>query len=131
VAATSDQSSGAEWGCYGTLIGTSTAVGSGQANTTAILGGCGEAGIAARICADYSVTVGGIVYDDWFLPSEDELELMYVNLHLNALGGFDGILYWSSTELNDGFAFSVNFFIGFTDPTIKNDNGRVRAVRAF
>jgi hypothetical protein len=139
VAATNDQSSGAPWGCFGTLIGgTSSSVGSGQANTTAILGGCAEAGIAARICDNYSVTVGGIVYDDWFLPSKDELNLMYVNLHQSALGGFDANFdsYWSSTEYVfpsavSGLAWVQLFSNGNHYVNGKDYSGRVRAVRAF
>ncbi len=99
ISATTDQSSEvtprAPWGCSGTLIGsTSTAIGSGQANTSAIIQGCSEAGIAARICDD--LVLNG--YDDWFLPSKDELNLMY--LQRNAIGGFHKC-YWSSSEDND------------------------------
>jgi hypothetical protein len=132
VAATSDQSSGAQWGCFGTAIGgTSTAVGSGQANTTAILNECSDSGIAARICADYSVTVGGDVLDDWFLPSKDELNLMYVNLHLNALGGFVSNDYWSSTEYDNDNAWLQGFYNGYQSYFYKDYSIRVRAVRAF
>ncbi len=70
IAAPVDQSSGASWGCGGTYIGgTSTTIGMGQANTTAIVNGCSTAGIAARICDD--LVLNG--YNDWFLPSKDEL----------------------------------------------------------
>ena len=138
VAAPVDQSYNGDftrpWGCNGTLIGgTSTAVGTGQSNTTLIVNGaCSSAGDAARICADYSVTVGGIVYDDWFLPSKNELNLMYVNLHQNALGGFDSNYYWSSTE-DGGFYAWVQYFPNGSQGSgnKNNDFGRVRAVRAF
>jgi hypothetical protein len=131
VAAMSDQSSATVWGCFGTLIGgTSSSVGSGQANTTAILNECSNPGIAARICADYSVTVGGIVYADWFLPSKDELNLMYVNQ--NALGGFDSYSYWSSTENSNAFvAWGQYFVTGGQSDYYKYSGRRVRAVRAF
>ncbi len=132
VAALVDQSSGAQWGCYGNGIGgTSASVGSGQSNTTKILAGCNEAGIAARVCDDYSVTVGGIVYDDWFLPSKNELNLMYVNLHQNALGGFGGSGYWSSTENDYYSAWEQDFSFGGQYYNNKYSNARVRAVRAF
>jgi hypothetical protein len=66
ISATTDQSSGAQWGCYGATIGgTSNAIGTGQANTTAIVNGCATAGIAARICND--LVLNG--FSDWFLPS--------------------------------------------------------------
>lgn len=58
------------WGCDGIdVTGTSTAFGSGQANTIAIINACGSANTAAKACAD--LVLEG--YDDWFLPSKDEL----------------------------------------------------------
>lgn len=95
---------------------------------------CGEAGIAARICDDYSVTVGSIVYDDWFLPSKDELNLLYLNR--NAIGGFDVStstgFYWSSTESDNAYyAWWQGFLVGNQVNNLKSFNKRVRAVRAF
>ena len=76
ISAITDQSTGAQWGCTGTFWGgTSTAIGTGQANTTIIVNGCSAiAGIAARICND--LVLNG--YTDWFLPSLDELYQMYL-----------------------------------------------------
>ena len=92
IAATSNQSTGAPWGCGGTLIGTSTAIGSGQANTTAIVNGCSTAGIAARLCDDLDLNG----YTDWFLPSKDELNQMYVQKSF--IPGFVGGWYCCSSE---------------------------------
>ena len=142
VAAPVDQSTNAEWGCFSTLIGgTSAAVGTGQANTTAIVNGCATAGIAARLCDD--LVYGG--YDDWFLPSKDELDLMWNNLadpdgdndnsgpsDPNNIGGFAADFYWSSTEVDLSDAWSQDFSIG--DQNFIGDksvNVHVRAVRAF
>ena len=45
---------------------------------------CDEPGSAARLCADLVVNgIGG-----WFLPSTDELVLMYQNLRAKGLGNF-------------------------------------------
>ena len=73
---------------------TGTAIGTGQANTTAIVTTQGAGSYAAQLCND--LTVGG--YNDWFLPSKDELDLMYENLYLQEVGGFTDDYYWSSSE---------------------------------
>ena len=133
IAAPSDQPS-ATWGCYGQSIGgTSSAVGTGAANTTAIVSGCSETAIAARICAD--LILGG--YTDWFLPSKDELNLMYDNigqgnvLGLGNVGNFANYYYWSSTESDNDAAWSQDFFSGYQNGDDKYYTGSVRAVRAF
>ena len=128
ISATTDQSTGAEWGCYGTAIGgTSTAISTGQANTTAIVNGCSTSGIAARLCND--LVLNG--YNDWFLPSKDELNLMYVNLKVSGLGGFASNGYWSTSEIDATNAWIHNFGNGFQINYIKDFPYYVRAVRAF
>lgn len=131
IAAVSDQSTNAPWGCSGTYItGTFSFVGSGQANTTAILAGCSTAGTAAKICDDYSVTVSGVTYSDWYLPSYDELNIMYLNKV--AIGGFQNQYYWSSSELSADYACRKLFQYGnryCNRP--KSDGLYVRAVRTF
>jgi hypothetical protein len=124
IAAPSDQSTGALWGCFGTLIGgTSTAIGTGAANTHAIVSGCATVGIAARICDD--LVLGG--YDDWYLPSKDELNKLYLNK--DAIGGFVDGFYWSSSEFNLNFTWGQNGDGQSTDA--KFEFSYVRAVRAF
>jgi hypothetical protein len=110
-AAPSDQSTGMSWGCHGTSIpGTQLTVGSGEANTSLIKLGCTGQSAAAELCADLSL--GG--QSDWFLPSRDELNLMYKNLHLNNQGGFStSYSYWSSTEYNSDCAWFLRFTNGF------------------
>jgi hypothetical protein len=126
IAATADQSTTVSWGCNGTTIGgTSTAIGKGQANTTTIVNSCSTAGIAARICND--LVLNG--YDDWFLPSKDELNLMYVQQ--TTIGGFTGPFYWSSSEYNSSHAWGQNFINGLPKSNNKSDVDYVRAVRAF
>lgn len=128
IAAPSDHSVQVSWGCEGTnLSGASgTAIGTGQQNSTDILNGCSASGIAAQICD--SLVIGG--YDDWFLPSQEELQLMYQQR--NELGGFQITNYWSSTEMDNTYARGIAFdnfgsYMGIT----KNGNARVRAIRAF
>ncbi len=128
-AAPSDQSPGAEWGCYGVPISGAdgTAVGTGEQNTLAIETGCTTPGTAADICANLSL--GG--YSDWFLPSIDELNLMYENLKVFGVGGFADDQYWSSSEYSADFARDQNFYDGDQYNNSKKKTYRVRAVRAF
>jgi hypothetical protein len=130
VAAFSDVAT-AEWGCYEQSIGsTSSAVGTGAANTTAIVSGCSESAIAAKICAD--LTLGG--YTDWFLPSKDELNQMYINkTTLEAVSEFTALsnYYWSSSEIAYDYAWSQNVHNGNQLYYNKDFTFYVRAVRAF
>jgi hypothetical protein len=69
--------------------------------------------------------------NDWFLPSLDELNLMYENLYLEGVGGFGDDYYWSSSEGIAGLAWYQYFFIGYQGSYYKYFPYRVRAVRAF
>ena len=142
IAAPSDQSTEAQWGCYNTSISGADGIGigTGSQNTIDIEAGCTETGTAADICAN--LTLGG--YSDWFLPSKDELNLIWTNLadsdgdgsnngpsDPNNLGGFAVSNYWSSSEPDSSFAWAQNFLIVSQDPNLKTNYLYVRAVRAF
>jgi hypothetical protein len=87
---------------------------------------------ALDICAAYSSgTVAPFIYDDWYLPSSNDLTLMYNNLKLNNLGSFSNSCYWSFEAFNETDAFYVNFGNGNIDFGDKNANFKVRAVRDF
>jgi hypothetical protein len=128
--AASDQSTGIPWGCNGTSIsGTQLTVGSGEANTSLIVAGCNESSFAAKLCND--LILGG--KSDWFLPSIDELNLMYRNLDQNGQGNFTFTEYWSSTQSNYNgtpwvFQFNGGYYI---DNFPKLSSLAVRAIRAF
>ena len=121
-------------------IGTFLDVGSGKYNTERLVkqmdmdgkaysdnSGEGVKEYAARKCLDYSN--GGC--DDWFLPSRDELNLMYENLHKNGLGSFAYYYYWSSSESNAYDAWEQSFDYGNQDLNGRSFGSRVRPVRAF
>jgi hypothetical protein len=131
IAAPSDQSEGIQWwnGSFTTTGATGTALGTGQANTTAIVANQGAGSYAASICAAYSVTVGATTYNDWYLPSKDELNKLY--LSKDAVGGFASAFYWSSSEFVNLLAWRQSFASGFQGLDSKGNSGRVRAVRAF
>ena len=127
IAAPSNQSTGAQWGCSSTLISGAdgTAIGTGNQNTIDIMTGCNEAGIAARLCGD--LVLGG--YSDWYLPSKDELNKLYLNRV--AIGGFTSNDYYSSTEFGSYAAWYFYFGDGSAYNDSKSDAYYVRAVRAF
>lgn len=116
------------WGCNTTSIpaAQNTSVGKGQENTTAILQNCTEANIAAKLCND--LVLDG--YSDWFLPSKDELALIYENLFLKGIGGFT-TGYWSSSQGAATTAWEHAFDTNNKLLSNKTSQNYVRAIRAF
>ena len=118
------------WGCMGTnIIGTSSTLGSGQNNTNLILAGCSARPIAASVCAD--LVLNG--YDDWFLPSSQELLLAYTRLRPMNIGNL-GPMNYTSTQINSDLVNDVNTsggFIGIIGQAFKWQNSGVRPFRYF
>ena len=129
VAAISDQTSAIRWhngtnkitGAKGVVIGT------GFANTNSIISAQGETttSYAAGLARAYK----GGGYDDWFLPSKDELNKLYINKVI--IGGFVNNNYWSSSEKDFEFAYKLNFTNGDQNANTKVNTFYVRAIRAF
>src|SRR5690554_3183604 len=135
IAATADQNTGIQW-YNGTYRYTGTAgdgLYAGAMNTAMIVAtqmADNQSGsFAAKVCADYSVTVGGVTYGDWYLPSKYELNLLY--LQKIAVGGFASASYWSSTENYNISAWILSFDDGVQSIIGKSNAGYVRAIRAF
>jgi hypothetical protein len=138
IAAVQDQSSGIRWwnGDFDTTGAFGTAIGTGATNTTTIISVYGpiETSYAAGLARAY--TGGG--YTDWFLPSKDELNKMYLNMATinttaaaNSGSNFSTNYYWSSTEYITYFAWLQEFINGNQDGGNKSYSFDVRAVRAF
>lgn len=136
VAALMDQGTSAQWynGSYTTTGATATAVGAGTSNTSKIVQAQGLGSYAAKLA--YDLVLGG--YDDWFLPSRDELHLMYANIGpgatapLTNIGGFGSGNYWSSSESSDSnYAWAQYFISDIQHGSPKSNPFFVRAVRAF
>ena len=138
VCAIQDQSTGIQWynGSYITTGATGTAIGLGTANTASIISAQGavETNYAAGLAKAYS----GGGFNDWFLPSKDELNEMYLNkatieATATANGGANlNTYYWSSTENDINNAWVQNFTSGNPFNNIKFSTANsVRAVRAF
>ena len=113
-----------EWGCYGTTISgaNGTAVGTGEQNTADIIAGCSET-TAASVASAYG--------PDWYLPSKDELNLLYVQKVADIVGGFASGSYWSSSQYGSHHAWVQLFDGGNQEGTFKDFTYRVRAVRSF
>lgn len=138
-----------EWGDYILDVGGNavlTGIGAGQAATDAIvehMEGRSITGTAAQVC-DELIYSG---YEDWFLPSRDELyEICWVlhsrrsNIYstvdnpaygTNRVGGFAEENYWSSSERSAHTVYDLDFEDGADLWSTKAFKYRVRAVRAF
>jgi hypothetical protein len=126
IAAPSDQSTGIQWyNSFATTGATATAIGTGNVNTNTILSVQGVGSYAAQLC--YDLVLNG--YSDWYLPSKDELNKLYLNK--TAIGGFAPVYYWSSSEGNNLNAWFQYFDVGNQDVNNKLNPNYVRAVRAF
>ena len=135
-AAPFDQCAGATWGCFRRLIdgARGTAVGTGKQNTRDMLMACTESGSAAHLCVNLSVN--GV--HGWFLPSRDELALMYRHLKTAGIGAFgdgrgtDNFTYWASSQTSADMAAHIDFGdLGRVHGDDKDFPRRVRAITAF
>lgn len=129
----------AAWGCIGTeIINTeNTIIGSGAQNTLNIITQCTVTGIAAKLCANLNLNG----FKDWFLPSKDALNEMYINkdaIDATATGNggteFENEAYWSSSQssaLPTYGAFQQDFEQGNLFAVAKANNLHVRAIRNF
>lgn len=143
VCAKTDQSTGVRWyaGTQTYTMARGKGPKSGFMNTAIIIAnqGYGDASTyAARICNELEITEGGKSYGDWYLPSVEELNLMYenkaaINATATANGGsaFASDHYWSSSENFYGDAMKLSLSTGEKSSHTKSGSFRVRAVRAF
>ncbi|GAA3624949.1 hypothetical protein [Flavivirga jejuensis] len=140
VCAIEDQSSdGIRWynGIYMITGATGETIGTGADNTDTIIAVQGEteSDYAAGLARAY--TGGG--FNDWFLPSKEELNEMYLNRDTinetatnNEGSNFIDSSYWSSTEVNSNYAWLQGLVTGNQLSSIgKYYPSRVRAVRVF
>jgi hypothetical protein len=121
-------------GSYTTIGTTGSAIDTGKANTAAIIASQGVGNYAAKLADD--LVVGK--YSDWYLPSRDELNLIYTNIGQGApapltnIGGFVSDIYWSSSEYDYSNSWSHDFFNGHQNNHMNKYYALlVRAVRTF
>jgi hypothetical protein len=144
IAATSDQSRSITWdrltGEFPFYQGTNrgaigTAIGTGFSNTSNII--ASQDGIASNYAAGLARAYNGGGYTDWYLPSKDELNKLYLNRV--AIGGFisnSNGLYWSSSEIQSNpyhSAWLQDFSNGGPLSIFKSFDFdvNVRAIRSF
>lgn len=126
------------------IVGTKTEVGTGKSNTDVLVKAMGsetctsihfgkviKGKYAAVACVDYSITIDGVVYDDWFLPSKDELNLIYKNLKRQSKGSLADSAYWSSSESSGSYAWLQYFDDGYQSSVYRYIDFYVRPIRAF
>jgi hypothetical protein len=111
-----------------------TVIGSGYANTIAIVNVCTSC-FAANAAQRY---VGG-GKTDWFLPSKDELNALYNYGNRDAIGGFVNDGYWSSSQITSSAMFGGSSFEAWLQAFDDGEQatyyiinpGAVRPIRAF
>lgn len=122
-----------QWGSFQALAGSSSpSLGDGKGNTDLIVASMSTLagqGSAAAYCTNLQING----FSDWFLPSKEELDLLYRQLALQHLGDFKGIKfgYWSSTEYDETRAWAQGFYAGVQGRIEKTELFLVRAIRAF
>jgi len=124
------------WGKETVLVDTTKYdIGSGTQNTLDIIAKDNTTDKAADYCANYSITNNSVVYDDWFLPSNNELLLMRTNLYQSGIGSFAtlySVIYWASSEIDNQYAKCVIFTTGASSGAAKyHFKHAVRPCRKF
>jgi hypothetical protein len=144
------------WTCWDFIGGTSTGIGTGEINTDKILSSCKKPNSPAQLARSYTTSVNGTSYNDWFLPSRDEIELLCLRFAndpksvyaaqgwwtkaqiggcrgtYTPTGGFTGGAYWSSSEYAGSYGWHLHFYCGVFDHHLdKYYASWIRAVRAF
>jgi len=126
-----ETSSGLTWASSGytsiNITGTAEAIGAGKKNTALILSTDANAP-AAKFCADYR---GPNNFNDWYLPSKDELNKLWNN---KDIVNFASVSHWTSSQSDGTHATkwqrssdTYSYWLG----DYKNTSASVRPIRAF
>jgi len=139
-----------DWGCSSTTVAgaSGTAIGTGQANTAAIMSDIIANSCSPTISGGYfSPTLAAVYGTEWYVPSKDELNLLWTNRAVDATGNLDALLstaiglapIWSSTEYIDPLhpsnpvinAWSLDGAGAMVNTGLKTDQNNVWPIRSF
>ena len=132
ICATADQTTttGIKWTITTAFVNnTVTNIGYGDINSIYITL---NQGAGTSYAAGLARAHNGGGYTDWFLPSLNELNQLYINRIATATS-FSTALYWSSSETSSTSARALDFSNGtnLTTGYLKTNTYRVRAIRKF
>lgn len=96
----------------------------GEFNTQSILNTTSAPTTAAKLCNDFSVTVNSILYNDWYLPSTEEMTAIYNAGYIIGAG-----TYWTSTEHDTDSAYKIDIATGVISSLIKSSTNNAVPVR--
>jgi hypothetical protein len=133
VAAYEDLSGTYEFGCYGVPIWNGgQVVGTGYSNSLGVVDYCSQSPIAATEALNYETGD----YNDWYLPSIDELVEMYITIAQGGpegnIGGFENNFYWSSSGQDNYTCWGGTFTESIVTVSVsRNGSNKVRPIRSF
>ena len=140
VCASKDLIQPMRWGYNDVLLNnTEQIIGSGLANTLAITAAYPDIDTAAKLCLNFEDDE----YADWYLPSLDELNLIYTNknkINATAIANEGEVFktldddrsnYWSSSEEAEINAWLIQFDTGLTKTYYKTYILNIRPIRSF
>lgn len=116
-------------------VNTFDGIGYGKSNTYKIVKSQKKSSLTKDNCAAYRCSLYSTektTAGDWFLPSKDELNLMYKTMNATVVSDASSSYFWSSSESTDNYIWIQHFSDGMQyDDNGKDYHNSVRAVRAF
>lgn len=104
----------------------------GDANTAFLAGLSGSGTPAPYSAAEYCDGLSSQSHNDWYLPSIDELTVLFQNMNLGNLAGTLSGSYWSSSEASlskGGAAFAKSRSVSTIFDSSQDSSRNVRCVR--